>query len=51
VKLLFDQNISYRVIKLVRADFPNSVHVSSIGLANATDRAIWNAAKKGASRS
>jgi len=46
VKLLFDQNISYRVVKLVKAGFPNSTHISSIGLANATDRSIWNTAKK-----
>ena len=46
MKLLFDQNITYRVIKLVRTTFPHSAHINSIGLLNATDRAIWNTAKK-----
>lgn len=41
MKLLFDQNISFRVTdKLVRI-FPDSKHVRDVGLLNVKDYAIW----------
>tara|TARA_B100001115_G_C15845542_1_gene425775 strand:- start:3627 stop:3836 length:210 start_codon:yes stop_codon:yes gene_type:complete len=43
--LLFDQNISRKILKLLEERFPNSAHVTELGLANATDREIWEFAK------
>jgi predicted nuclease of predicted toxin-antitoxin system len=45
VKLLLDQNISYRLVKKIEVDFPGSQHVSQLGLTNKLDRDIWEAAK------
>lgn len=45
MKLLFDQNISFRIVKLILADFPNSNHVKKLGLENAADLEIWKFAK------
>lgn len=46
MKLLFDQNISYRVIKLLDSPYSDSKHVSSCSLLNAEDQDIWSYAKK-----
>ncbi len=44
--LLFDQNISYRIVKKLKGSFPKSVHVSKLGLPNpASDLDIWDYAK------
>jgi predicted nuclease of predicted toxin-antitoxin system len=45
MRLLFDQNISYRIISLLENDFPNCVQVKALGLQDKTDREIWNYAK------
>jgi predicted nuclease of predicted toxin-antitoxin system len=45
MKLLFDQNISYRIIKLLSDDFKGSSHVKKEGLVNASDSVIWEFAK------
>jgi predicted nuclease of predicted toxin-antitoxin system len=45
VTLLFDENLSFKLIAAVRADFPGSRHVSDVGLAQADDRAIWRFAR------
>ena len=45
MKLLFDQNLSHRLISLLHDLFPNSVHVRSLGFAEADDLTIWNYAK------
>lgn len=37
MKLFFDENISYRILKKIENSFPNSVHTSSIGLNGKTD--------------
>lgn len=42
MKLLFDQNLSNRLIDLLKAEFPNSEHVRNVGLASAPDPDIWN---------
>jgi predicted nuclease of predicted toxin-antitoxin system len=42
VKLLFDQNLSYRLISVLEDVYPGSVHVRSIGLASADDEAVWS---------
>ena len=45
MKLLFDQNISYRIIKTIEDIFPNSKQVRDLNLENSTDRQIWDYAK------
>ena len=46
MKLLFDQNISFRLVKKIQNIFPGSVQVKEIGLENASDKEIWEYAKK-----
>lgn len=45
MKLLFDQNISFRAIKHLKTLFPEGLQVRELGLENATDIQIWNYAK------
>ncbi len=45
MKLLFDQNISYRIIKAIVDIFPESKQVSNLNLENSTDNQIWDYAK------
>ena len=45
MKLLFDQNISFRVLNLINALYPESKHVKDFGLQHSSDRQIWNFAK------
>jgi predicted nuclease of predicted toxin-antitoxin system len=47
MKLLFDENLSRRLVEAIRDIFPDSVHVSQVGLASGTnDRQIWDFAKQ-----
>jgi predicted nuclease of predicted toxin-antitoxin system len=46
MKLLVDENISYRVLKLIYKHFPGSIHVSAIKKGRITDLEIWKYAKK-----
>ena len=41
MKLLFDQNLSPRLVDLLVDVFPESLHVQSVGLDRATDEAVW----------
>lgn len=41
MKLLFDQNISYRIVNKFNKFFDDCKQVTSIGLANCTDIEIW----------
>ncbi|SEJ65533.1 Predicted nuclease, contains PIN domain, potential toxin-antitoxin system component [Dyadobacter sp. SG02] len=46
MKLLFDENISYRIVKKLKSSFPDSIHVSHTPLQYASrDRYIWEYAK------
>lgn len=45
MKLLFDQNISYRISGKLQDLFPESKHISECGLQNSEDFDIWNYAK------
>ncbi len=45
MKLLFDQNISYRIIKKLPADFSECKQVSHIGLNDRDDLDIWQYAR------
>ena len=42
MRLLFDQNLSRRLVRLLDTEFPGSRHVSDLGLETATDQAIWD---------
>lgn len=46
MKLLFDQNISFRIIQKIEAFLPLSSQVRLIGLENAKDSEIWEYARK-----
>ena len=45
MKLLFDENLSHRLVHLLRTCFPDSLHVREIQLHNAPDHSIWLHAK------
>ena len=44
--LLFDENLSPNLPKLLAAEFPTCEHVRSVGLASASDQTIWEYAAK-----
>ena len=46
MKLLFDQNVSFRLIKRIIDLFPESKQVRELGLENATDFKIFEYAKR-----
>jgi predicted nuclease of predicted toxin-antitoxin system len=41
VKLLFDENVSPRVVAALVDDYPGSAHVRDVGLRGAADARIW----------
>lgn len=45
MRLLFDQNLSHRLLPALEDLFPGSLHVRFLGLAEADDLSIWNYAK------
>jgi predicted nuclease of predicted toxin-antitoxin system len=46
LKLLFDQNLSPRLVKRLADLYPDSLHVSDIGLDEASDGDVWKAARE-----
>ena len=46
MKLLFDQNISFRTVRGIKDLFPGARQVRELNLENSTDRQIWEYAKK-----
>jgi predicted nuclease of predicted toxin-antitoxin system len=46
MKLLLDQNISFRAVRGLQQYFPWVRQVSELNLVNATDRMIWEYAKR-----
>jgi hypothetical protein len=46
IKLLIDENISYRLVKKIADIFPDSQQVKRLGLIGKEDYLIWNYAKK-----
>jgi predicted nuclease of predicted toxin-antitoxin system len=42
MKLLFDENLSPRLVGLLAAEFPGSQHVRDVGLAAAPDPGVWS---------
>jgi predicted nuclease of predicted toxin-antitoxin system len=45
MKLLFDQNLSHRLLSLLADLFPDSRHVREVGLSDADDLTIWKYAQ------
>ena len=45
MKLLFDENLSFRLVALLKDLFPGSQHVRVCGLGAADDAEIWDYAK------
>ena len=46
--LLFDANLSRRLVDELAAEFPGSAHVGQLGLERADDEAVWDHAKANA---
>ncbi len=46
MKLLFDQNLSPRLTRLLGDLYPGSIHVREVGLREAEDSTIWEYAKQ-----
>lgn len=46
MKLLFDQNISYKLVQELQDLFPESNHVKLLNLETASDEKIWQYARK-----
>jgi predicted nuclease of predicted toxin-antitoxin system len=42
VRLLFDQNLSYRLVGALVGEYPDSVHVRDVGLSAADDQVVWS---------
>ena len=45
MKLLFDQNISFRILRTIESHFPGASQVRLEGLENCTDKEIWEYAR------
>ena len=45
MRLLLDQNLSRRLVRMLEHDYPSSSHVAELGLGTATDREIWDFAR------
>jgi predicted nuclease of predicted toxin-antitoxin system len=45
VKLLFDENLSYRLVDQVATLWPESAHIAGIGLLGRSDEEIWSYAQ------
>jgi predicted nuclease of predicted toxin-antitoxin system len=39
--LLFDENLSHKLVRALTSDFPGSAHVRHVGLLGGTDEQIW----------
>jgi predicted nuclease of predicted toxin-antitoxin system len=46
VRLLFDQNISFRIISKIETTFPDAKQVRKLGIENYSDLEIWKFAKE-----
>lgn len=45
MKLLFDENLSHKLVWLLADLFPDSIHVREVGLKAADDPLVWEYAK------
>lgn len=46
MKLLFDENLSSRLVQALQSEYPGSAHVRTLGLRGAADGAIWERARQ-----
>jgi predicted nuclease of predicted toxin-antitoxin system len=46
LKLLFDQNISFRILSKIKVNFPDAKQVRQLGIENYADIEIWKFAKE-----
>jgi predicted nuclease of predicted toxin-antitoxin system len=46
MKLLLDNNLSPKLVRKLADSFPNSSHVSQLGLEAASDLEVWNVARR-----
>ena len=46
MRLLFDENLSPQLVRLVADLFPESLHVRDVGLKSADDPVVWQYAKE-----
>lgn len=46
MRLLIDQNLSYRLVRLLAPLFPGTEHVSRLGLLSQRDSLIWDYARQ-----
>lgn len=46
IKLLFDQNLSYRLVSKLQHLYPDSLHIAAVHLDQSSDREVWNYAQK-----
>lgn len=42
MKLLFDENLSRRLVARLASEFPDSAHVVEVGLTSARDEDVWH---------
>ena len=45
MKLLFDENLSPKLLRLIDSQFPGSIHVRDCGLKGQSDQAVWEYAR------
>jgi predicted nuclease of predicted toxin-antitoxin system len=45
MKLLFDQNLSHRLVRTLADVYPDCQHVRNVGLRDASDTQVWNYAR------
>ncbi len=45
MKLLFDANVSHKLVPDLASEYPSSSHVRDVGLRGAEDRQIWDHAR------
>ncbi len=45
MKLLFDENLSHKLVRLLADLFPDSIHVRDVGLKAADDSDVWQYAQ------
>jgi predicted nuclease of predicted toxin-antitoxin system len=46
MKLLFDENLSAKLVNLLTSEFPDSSHVELLKLRGSTDTTLWELAKQ-----
>lgn len=41
MKLLFDENVSHKLVERLANEYPGSIHIRSVGLLGAEDDRVW----------